>query len=117
LLDGKLPTGAALLYYRLKQVDADGTFSYSPVRVVALTGAALSATAGLSIYSNPSHGTATLTGAAPGTQVTVFDALGRPVATATADAAGTAALVLPAGRPAGVYVVHAGAQAIRLALE
>ncbi|MDB5267543.1 MAG: hypothetical protein JWP58_583, partial [Hymenobacter sp.] len=114
LLDAKLPTGAAQLYYRLKQVDADGTFNYSPVRTVALTGA----TAGLSLYPNPApHGAATLTGARPGTVVTVVDALGRPVLSATADAAGTAALALPAGLPAGVYVVRAGTQALRLGVE
>ncbi|MBF9222361.1 FG-GAP-like repeat-containing protein [Hymenobacter ruricola] len=114
LVDGKLPTDAALFYYRLKQVDADGAFSYSPVRTVALTGLA----AGHSLFPNPARGgAATLTGAAPGTRVTVYDALGRPVATATADAAGTAALALPAAQPAGVYVVHAGSQAIRLVVE
>ena len=114
LLDARLPTGAALLYYRLKQVDADGTFSYSPVRTVALTGAA----AGLALYPNPAPGgAATLTGAQPGAVVTVYDALGRPVTTASADAAGTAVLVLPAGTPAGVYVVRAGARAVRLTVE
>jgi hypothetical protein len=114
LLDGQLPTGTAMLYYRLKQVDLDGTFSYSPVRTVALTRAA----AGLSLYPNPaSHGAATLTGALPGTVVTIFDALGRPVTSATADAAGTAALVLPTGLPAGVYVVRVGQQALRLVVE
>ena len=35
LLDGKLPAGAALLYYRLRQTDASGDFRYSPVRSVA----------------------------------------------------------------------------------
>jgi hypothetical protein len=49
--------------------------------------------------------------------VRVLDALGRPVASATADAAGAAALVLPAGRPAGVYVVRAGGAALRLVVE
>lgn len=33
-VDARLP-GAARLYYRLKQVDGDGTFAYSPVRTVA----------------------------------------------------------------------------------
>jgi hypothetical protein len=114
LLDGQLPTGAALLYYRLKQVDADadGT-SYSPVRTVALTGAA----AGLNLYPNPTHGAATLVGAQPGAAVTVLDALGRAVTRASADAAGTAALTLPAGLPPGVYVVRAGSQALRLTVE
>jgi hypothetical protein len=113
-LDAKLPVGAATLYYRLRLVDADGTATYSPVRTVALTGAA----EGLSLYPNPAIGhAATLTGTAPGAVATVYDALGRPVAAATADAAGTAALVLPAGLPAGVYVVRAGTRAIRLTVE
>ena len=115
LLDARLPAGAALLYYRLKQVDADGTFSYSPVRTVALAGAG--AAAGLALYPNPAHSAATLLGALPGAVVTVLDALGRPVASATADAAGTAALALPALLPAGVYVVRAGSRALRLTVE
>ncbi|WBA44392.1 FG-GAP-like repeat-containing protein [Hymenobacter canadensis] len=102
------------LYYRLKQVDADGTFSYSPVRVVTLAGAA----EGLALYPNPAHGGgATLTGAQPGTVVTVHDALGRLVASATADATGTAALARPAGLPVGVYVVRSGGKALRLTVE
>jgi hypothetical protein len=114
LTDAKLPDGAAVLYYRLKQVDVDGTFSYSPVRTVALTGAA----AGLTLYPNPAHsGAATLTGAASGTVVTVMDALGRTVLSASADAKGTAALALPAGLPTGVYVVRAGAKALKLTVE
>ena len=95
-------------------MDADGTFGYSPVRTVALTGAV----AGLALYPNPAHGGAvTLTGTAPGAAVTVHDALGRPVTSATANAAGTAALVLPAGLPVGVYVVRAGTKAVRLTVE
>ena len=113
LLDARLPMGAALLYYRLKQVDADGTATYSPVRTVALTGAA----AGLALYPNPTHGAATLSGVQAGAVVTVCDALGRPVTSATADAAGTAALALPAGLATGVYVVRAGAKALRLTVE
>ena len=37
LLDSKLPGGATLLYYRLRQTDLRGDFTYSPVRTVALT--------------------------------------------------------------------------------
>ncbi|WP_277881394.1 proprotein convertase P-domain-containing protein [Hymenobacter cyanobacteriorum] len=114
LMDAQLPVGAARLYYRLRQVDADGSFSYSPVRTVALTGAA----EGLSLYPNPAvGGAATLTGTVPGAVVTVTDALGRPVATATADASGAAALKMPAGLPAGLYVVRAGGKALRLTVE
>jgi hypothetical protein len=114
LLDARLTAGAATLYYRLKQVDLDSTFAYSPVRVVALKGAA----EGLALYPNPApNGAATLTGAQPGAAVTVFDALGRAGTSATADAAGTAALALPAGLPTGVYVVRAGNKAVRLTVE
>ena len=114
LLDKQLPAGARLLYYRLKQVDADGTFRYSPVRTVAPKGAA----AGLALYPNPAPGgAATLTGARPGTAVWVYDALGREVTHATTDATGTAALALPAGTPTGVYVVRVGARAVRLTVE
>ncbi len=115
LLPSYSPT---LLYYRLRQVDADGTFRYSPVRTVALPGTTLTGAAdGLALFPNPAHGAATLAGAQPGTAVTVTDALGRPVATATADATGTAALLLPAGLPAGVYLVRAGTRALRLTVE
>ena len=112
-LDERLPAGAATLYYRLRQVDVDGTFSYSPVRSVARSGPA-----GLALFPNPVHGVAaTLTGALPGTVVTVFAALGSRVTSAPADATGTAALLLPAGLPTGVYVVRAGGNALRLTVE
>ncbi|MGI4869557.1 MAG: T9SS type A sorting domain-containing protein [Janthinobacterium lividum] len=102
----------SLVYYRLRQVDLDGTASYSPVRTVAVLGQT-----GLSLFPNPTSRAATLMGAVPGTVVTVFDALGRQVLAATADAAGTAALVLPQGLATGVYVVRVGSQALRLTVE
>jgi hypothetical protein len=69
------------------------------------------------VRPNNPGGAATLTGAGPGTVVTVMDALGRPVTPDLADASGAAALALPAGLPAGVYVVRAGARAVRLTVE
>jgi hypothetical protein len=114
LTDAALPSGTSRFYYRLKQVDLDGTFRYSLVRSVALAGAAGS----LSLSPNPAQGgAATLLGAGAGTVVTVVDALGRPVLAATADAAGTAALALPTGLAPGVYVVRAGSKAVRLTVE
>jgi hypothetical protein len=109
--DEALPRGASLLYYRLRQVDLDGTASYSSVRVVQR---ALSSP--LVLFPNPAQEATTLAGAAPGAAVHVLDALGRVVVTATADAMGIAPLALPATLSGGVYVVQAGKQTARLAI-
>ncbi|MDO7851774.1 T9SS type A sorting domain-containing protein [Hymenobacter convexus] len=103
-----------LVYYRLRQVDTDGTFSYSPVRTVAVTSLS---PAGLVLFPNPTRAAATLTGAEPGAAVDVFDALGRHVLNVTADAEGAAALVLPTSLATGVYVVRTGSKALRLTVE
>jgi len=73
--------------------------------------------ASLRLFPNPATAGTTLGGAMPGARVQVLDALGRLVLTGTTDAAGTATLALPAGLPAGVYVVRAGQQAARLVVE
>ena len=98
-------------YYRLRQVDVDGTFQYSPVRVVS----GQSAAAKLSVFPNPAHAGSMLRGVSPGVQVQVFDALGQIVATALADASGT--FVLPASLHSGMYVVRNGPESSRLAVE
>lgn len=110
--DDALPAGISQLYYRLRQVDLDGSAAYSPVRTVALA-----RTTSLALFPNPAHTAATLTGAAPGTTVQLYDAVGRRVTAATADAAGTATYTLPVGLPGGVYVVHAGGKALRLLVQ
>jgi hypothetical protein len=112
LTDAALPAGASLLYYRLRQVDQDGTATYSPVRSVGLAPAT-----GLALYPNPAQAATTLLGAAPGAAVRLLDALGREVATATADASGHAYLHWPAGLAQGVYVVRAAGQVARLVIE
>ena len=96
-------------------MNRDGTFDYSPVRTVTLDA---KPGGGLTLVPNPApdHAT-TLAGAEAGAAVAVFDALGRRVLAATADATGRVALALPAGLPAGVYVVRAGARAVRLVVE
>ena len=114
LRDGHLPAGAPTLYYRLRQVDADGTTVYSPVRTVALNGPPGGLT--LTLAPNPARLTA-LAGARPHTPVAVFDAVGRLALTATADARGTAVLALPAHLPGGVYVVRSVDRAARLVVE
>ncbi|MCB2409370.1 LamG-like jellyroll fold domain-containing protein [Hymenobacter lucidus] len=108
MLDHQLPAGAPVLYYRLRQVDIDGTATLSPVRAVSVSPAMLS------VYPNPVTATATLTGALPGAAVQVLDVRGRLVLTTVADAAGKALLVLPTALPAGVYVVRAGQHTTRL---
>lgn len=110
LLDAALPP-QALLYYRLRQVDLDGTATYSPMRVVALPGRELA------LFPNPATATTTLTGTTAGTRVQVLDAVGRTIATSLADATGTAHLSLPTGLASGVYVVLAGNQALRLLVK
>lgn len=104
--------GTDLVYYRLRQVDTDGTAAYSPVRTVAVA-----RPAGLALFPNPTHDASTLTGAQPGAAVIVLDAVGRTVASFVADARGTAALALPQPLASGVYVVRTGSSALRLTVE
>ncbi|GAB3590022.1 T9SS type A sorting domain-containing protein [Hymenobacter daeguensis] len=114
LLDGRLPAGVKQLFYRLRQDDADGTASYSPVRSVAFSPML---NAAFSVYPNPAKATLTADGLPAGAAVEILDALGRTVAAATAEADGTARLTLPVGVAAGVYVVRSGQQAQRLVVE
>jgi uncharacterized repeat protein (TIGR01451 family) len=84
LTDANVAKLASTLYYRLKQVDADGTSSYSPVRTVRFDAAPVIA---LSVYPNPASAqaqavTLDLSTLPEGTyQATVLDATGRVVAT------------------------------------
>lgn len=114
--DAALPAGATTLYYRLRQVDLDGTYTFSPVRSVRVVDSRASISL-LALFPNPTRAGAALTGAPAGVAVQVLDALGRSVyATATA-ADGSATLALPAGLPGGVYIVRAGTQTARLTVE
>ena len=107
LTDSKLPTGSTRLYYRLRQVDLDGTAVYSPVQVVEL------GKGEVTIMPNPAHTSAQLLGAPAGVLVQVFNALGQVVVTKTTDEAGTAELTLPQG----LYLVCTGQQVKRLVVE
>ncbi|MBF9224014.1 RCC1 domain-containing protein [Hymenobacter ruricola] len=107
--DGQLGDGTTTNANRFDRVSPLTSLQPLPVRPGA------PAEAGLALYPNPApRGAATLRGATPGAPVQVLDALGRVAATATADAAGTAAL---AGLAPGLYVVRAGAGRLRLAVE
>ncbi len=88
---------AARLYYRLRQVDADGKAAYSPLVVVAAT---LGATAELVLTPNPAHASISLLTELP-TGYTVRTALGQLVRSGTTAAGATTVPI--AGLPSGVY--------------
>ena len=111
-LDNKALAKATTRYYRLRQVDTDGAAEYSPIRSVQA-----GSTTRLELYPNPAHRNLSVTGAAAGAAVEIFDALGRSVLTAPADADGQARLTLPAGLPSGVYIVRSGNDVRRLTVE
>ena len=73
--------------------------------------------ASFTLAPNPAQRAVQVAGVPAKATVEVFDARGRRVATAPADAAGRATLALPAGLAPGVYVVRTGGQAQRLAVE
>jgi hypothetical protein len=101
-------------YYRLRQVDLDGTAGYSPVRAVTLGG-----NSHLALYPSPARAgqVLTVTGLPAGATAEVLDALGRQLLTAPVAADGTARFALPSGLAGGTYVVRSGPQAQRLLVE
>jgi len=118
LLDTKLPAGATVLYYRLRQVDLDGTTTYSPVRAVFF-GKAKAGPTQLLAFPNPAHGTVhvQLLGAAPAAPLELFDSLGRRVRTQATLADGGETTLSLAGLPAGLYVLRCGTLSKRLTVE
>ncbi|MCI1187246.1 T9SS type A sorting domain-containing protein [Hymenobacter sp. DH14] len=105
LLDAKLPGGATLLYYRLRQTDAGGEVSYSPIRTVALSPVA----AGFAVYPTkvPVGATATYlyTGPAEAGTLEVLDLLGRAVRSVAVDGRATGTVPL-AGLASGSYLLR-----------
>ena len=89
-------------YYRLKQVDYDGTFAYSPVAVITNGGAI---TSEVSLYPNPAQDVVTVSlGQLPaaGARVTVADMMGRLVLSDKLGANGELSI---AQLQAGTYIV------------
>ncbi|WP_426059353.1 hypothetical protein [Hymenobacter sp. B1770] len=103
------------VYYRLRQVDTDGKSTYSPVR--AFLGRQVAAKeARLQVWPNPAQpGSLVRVQGEPATQVQLFDARGRLLASVLVAADGVAGL--PAeGLSPGVYLVRCGLQRTRLTL-
>ena len=105
LLDNRLPAGITLLYYRLRQNDLNGEFTYSPVRTVALSAQA----AGFVVYPTkvPTGEVATYlyTGPAEPATLQVLDLLGRVVRTAQVDGRAQGEVPLQ-GLATGAYLLR-----------
>ena len=105
LLDAKLPVGATILYYRLRQTDANGDYAYSPIRTVALTPAA----AGFVVYPTkvPVGQAATYlyTGPVEAGTLQVLDLLGRAVRTLAVDGRAQGEVPL-SGLASGSYLLR-----------
>lgn len=113
--DGTLAaTPGPQVYYRLRQLDTDGTATFSPVRTVAVPAGR---SPQLQVWPNPAHGSFTVGGAAPGQPVELLDLAGRILLRAALPAEGPLQLTLPAGLAPGLYVVRSGSQSRRLAVE
>ncbi|UOR07664.1 right-handed parallel beta-helix repeat-containing protein [Hymenobacter aerilatus] len=104
LVDAKVPhTGT--VYYRLRQVDQDGTESLSPVRTVVFTGEVVAQAP--TLYPNPTttRTTLDLRGLAAGSyQVSVVDMAGRTVASYSVSGGLESSLDVQQ-LPVGTYVV------------
>lgn len=61
-------------YYRLKQVDLDGRFEYSPIQVLQFEG-----TRAILVYPNPASNEVTVANLMAGDRVEVYDMMGRVV--------------------------------------
>jgi hypothetical protein len=104
------------VYYRLQQVDQDGTATYSPVRVVALDKGATS----LKLYPNPTalgdnKLTLDLLTLPKGDyQASVLNVLGNAMATYIVHGGEAQPLVLPSALAPGTYVVLVQGQGMHL---
>ena len=110
--DASASTG--IRYYRLRQVDTDGVYTYTPVRVVNFGASDVVKVGTSSAFPNPLHNGEQLlvnvqSGTAGSALVRVTDALGREVTRQAAEVlAGSSTLQLPSldSNPAGMYLVR-----------
>jgi hypothetical protein len=108
--DATAARASTTVYYRLRQVDADGTATYSPVRTLRFGAAAVA------LYPAPAGATATLdlTALSNGPQaVTILDLTGRTLARYTLPGGQSHPLDLR-GLPVGVNLVRVAGYTLRL---
>lgn len=88
-------------YYRLRMVDVDGSFTYSPVRAVERRAG--------SCHPNPNSGSFTLTTSGRPDDVSIIDTQGRQVPfQATRHGPDQLTVELPPALPHGLYIVRMG---------
>ncbi|RQO32625.1 hypothetical protein DBR32_03265 [Taibaiella sp. KBW10] len=92
---------AAKNYYRLKQVDFNGSYAYSPVRMLDFT---LRQQAEISIAPNPVRGLLNISGLNGRQKIVLSNTLGQIVFTAVTDNVSQHTLNM-AAYPAGIYVI------------
>ncbi|WP_052732695.1 reprolysin-like metallopeptidase [Hymenobacter terrenus] len=102
------------VYYRLRQIDQDGSEAFSPVRAVPVP---IGLASHLEVWPNPARGTVAVAGLPPGESVQLLDFTGRVLRTAALPATGPLQLELPASLVPGLYLVRGGGQARQLAVE
>ena len=104
------------VYYRLRQVDVNGTSVYSPIRVLVGNTNKKPNRGSLQLWPNPAANTArVLAQGSEGVLVLVLDARGQLVAQAVVEENGIA--TLPINQlAAGLYVVQCGSMTTRLVL-
>ena len=112
---------AEVVYYRLRQVDRDGTATFSPVAAVPVTAAGLAATAAPNPVGDDGTRLRITTGTAGPVELAVYDGLGRRLLSQGAELRfGTTEVALAAAGqlPPGVYLLHLrqGARQVRLKL-
>lgn len=103
--DKQLPNSPERLYYRLRQVDNDGSFSFSPVRTVAVQAGGLAFQTFLSVVPDGLlH--YTYTGTMGGTEaLEMYSILGQHLGHYPVAADGTGTVPIAALQP-GTYVLH-----------
>ncbi|MDQ2768947.1 MAG: hypothetical protein M3Y54_00400 [Bacteroidota bacterium] len=105
LLDDRLPAGASLLYYRLRQTDQSGDFHYSPVCTVALAPVA----AGFVVYPTRvavgQAATYLYTGPAAAGMLTILNVIGQVLGTVALDGRARGEVPL-AGLASGAYFLR-----------
>jgi hypothetical protein len=91
------PLQASIIYYRLKQVDRDGRYEISPIRIVKPNG-----NAAILLLPNPVNNNLQLYGVKQGTPIIIYDAAGKQILSQTWS--GTS--VQLSQLPTGMYILH-----------